>query len=106
MASRALDRDGHMMRVSAVLALILALASVGSANADYPHKPVRVVVPVAAGGGVDVMARLLAQKLSERLGQQFVVENRAGAAGVIGTKSVIASPADGTTPPIPRAACR
>jgi tripartite-type tricarboxylate transporter receptor subunit TctC len=86
-----------MMRVSAVLALILALASVGSANADYPDKPVRVVVPVAAGGGVDVMARLLAQKLSERLGQQFVVENRAGAAGVIGTKSVIASPADGTT---------
>ena len=85
------------MRVSAVLALILALASVGSANADYPDKPVRVVVPVAAGGGVDVMARLLAQKLSERLGQQFVVENRAGAAGVIGTKSVIASPADGTT---------
>ena len=86
-----------MMRVSAVLALILALASVGSANADYPDRPVRVVVPVAAGGGVDVMARLLAQKLSERLGQQFVVENRAGAAGVIGTKSVIASPADGTT---------
>jgi tripartite-type tricarboxylate transporter receptor subunit TctC len=75
-----------MMRVSAVLALILAFASVGSAHADYPDKPVRVVVPVAAGGGVDVMARLLAQKLSERLGQQFVVENRAGAAGVIGTQ--------------------
>ena len=86
-----------MMRVSTVLALILALASVDSANADYPDRPVRVVVPVAAGGGVDVMARLLAQKLSERLGQQFVVENRAGAAGVIGTKSVIVSPADGTT---------
>src|SRR3954454_23190019 len=86
-----------MMRVSAVLALIFALASVGSAHADYPDKPVRVVVPVAAGGGVDVMARLLAQKLSERLGQQFVVENRAGAAGVIGTKSVIASPPDGAT---------
>ena len=55
------------------------------------------MVPVAAGGGVDVMARLLALKLSERLGQQFVVENRAGAAGVIGSKAVIASPADGTT---------
>src|SRR6187431_1287707 len=94
---RALDRDGHMMRVSTVLALILALASVDSANADYPDRPVRVVVPVAAGGGVDVMARLLAQKLSERLGQQFVIENRAGAAGVIGSKSVIASPADGAT---------
>jgi len=56
-----------------------------------------VVVPVAAGGGVDVMARLLSAKLSERLGQQFVVENRAGAAGVIGTKSVIGSPPDGYT---------
>jgi tripartite-type tricarboxylate transporter receptor subunit TctC len=86
-----------MIRVSAVLASILALAPVGAASADYPDKPVRVVVPVAAGGGVDVMARLLAQKLSERLGQQFVVENRAGAAGVIGTKAVIASPGDGTT---------
>src|SRR6476619_2446255 len=92
-----LIRDGLMIRASAALALILALASVGPAQADYPDKPVRVVVPVAAGGGVDVMARLLAQKLSERLGQQFVIENRAGAAGVIGTKSVIASPADGTT---------
>jgi len=52
---------------------------------------------VAAGGGIDVMARMLAQKLSERWGEQFVVENRPGAAGVIGTKAVIASPADGYT---------
>ena len=65
--------------------------------AEYPDKVVRIIVPVAAGGGVDVMARLLAQRLSERLGQQFIVENRAGAAGVIGTKSVIRSPADGYT---------
>jgi tripartite-type tricarboxylate transporter receptor subunit TctC len=86
-----------MARASAVLALILFLASGSAGHADYPDKPVRVVVPVAAGGGVDVMARLLPQKLSERLGQQFTVENRAGAAGVIGTKAVIASPADGTT---------
>src|SRR5712691_3100195 len=86
-----------MIRASAALALLLSLAGVHPAAADYPDKPVRVVVPVAAGGGVDVMARLLAAKLSERLGQQFVVENRAGAAGVIGTKSVIASPPDGYT---------
>jgi tripartite-type tricarboxylate transporter receptor subunit TctC len=46
-----------------------------AAKADYPDRLVRIVVPVAAGGGVDVMARMLAQKLSERLGQQFVVEN-------------------------------
>jgi tripartite-type tricarboxylate transporter receptor subunit TctC len=58
---------------------------------------VRIIVPVAAGGGVDVMARLLAQKLSERWSQQFIAENRAGAAGVIGSKVVISSPPDGAT---------
>jgi tripartite-type tricarboxylate transporter receptor subunit TctC len=67
------------------------------AQAEYPEKPVKVIVPVAAGGGVDVMARLLSQKLSERWGQQFFVENRAGAAGVIGSKAVINSAADGYT---------
>src|SRR5262249_37155444 len=85
----------HMIRL--IAALMFALASAVPAAAAYPDKPRRVVVPVAAGGGVDVMARLLAAKLSERLGQQFVVENRAGAAGVIGVKSVIAAPADGYT---------
>ena len=79
-----------------LMGLILALGT-SAAQAQYPDRPVKIVVPVAAGGGVDVMARLLALKLSERLGQQFVVENRAGAAGVIGSKAVIASPADGTT---------
>jgi tripartite-type tricarboxylate transporter receptor subunit TctC len=82
---------------SAVLTLLIAAACGTAARAEYPDRAVRVVVPVAAGGGVDVMARLIAQRLSERLGQQFVVENRAGAAGVIGTKAVIASPADGYT---------
>jgi tripartite-type tricarboxylate transporter receptor subunit TctC len=86
-----------MTRLPAVLALIFSLAAIGPAGADYPDKPVRVVVPVAAGGGVDAMARLLAQKLSERWGRQFTVENRAGAAGVIGTKSVIVAPGDGYT---------
>jgi tripartite-type tricarboxylate transporter receptor subunit TctC len=86
-----------MTRASVVLALISLLGIAGAAHAEYPDKPVRIVVPVAAGGGVDVMARLLAQKLSERLGQQFTVENRPGAAGVIGSKAVVASPNDGTT---------
>src|SRR6266852_8224784 len=84
------------MRVFA-LASVVMLLGVVPARADYPDRAVRIIVPVAAGGGVDVMARLLAQKLGERLGQQFVVENRAGAAGVIGTKSVIGSPPDGYT---------
>jgi tripartite-type tricarboxylate transporter receptor subunit TctC len=81
-----------------LLLLGLALcAFVNPARADYPDKVVRIVVPVAAGGGVDVMARLLAQRLGDRFGQQFIVENRAGAAGVIGSKSVIRTPADGYT---------
>jgi tripartite-type tricarboxylate transporter receptor subunit TctC len=80
-----------------LLASLLMAAGILSAQAQYPDKPVKIVVPVAAGGGVDVMARLLAQHLGERLRQQFVVENRPGAAGVIGSKAVIASPADGTT---------
>src|SRR3954471_18135688 len=80
-----------------LLAGLLLLTGALAARAEYPDKPVKIVVPVAAGGGVDVMARLLAQHLGERLRQQFVVENRPGAAGVIGSKAVIASPADGTT---------
>src|SRR5712691_10255139 len=96
--------SGHDEEVSMLnlilraLTLTLALLlSPAPSHAAYPDKPVRIIVPVAAGGGVDVMARLLAQKLSERLGQQFIVENRAGAAGIIGTKAVIAAPADGAT---------
>jgi tripartite-type tricarboxylate transporter receptor subunit TctC len=85
-----------MLRESILAGLFLLAAAIG-ARAEYPDKPVKIVVPVAAGGGVDVMARLLAQHLGERLQQQFVVENRPGAAGVIGSKSVIASPADGAT---------
>src|ERR1700752_4055947 len=84
------------MRRSACAFAVMLLACL-PARADYPDKPVRIVVPVAAGGGVDVMARLLAQRLGERLNQQFVVENRPGAAGVIGSKAVIASPNDGAT---------
>jgi tripartite-type tricarboxylate transporter receptor subunit TctC len=83
--------------LTALLGLVWCALLINPASAEYPDKVVRIIVPVAAGGGVDVMARLLAQRLSERLGQQFIVENRAGAAGVIGTKSVIRSPADGYT---------
>src|SRR5580765_3853816 len=85
------------MQRKLVLAGLFLLAAATGARAEYPDKPVKIVVPVAAGGGVDVMARLLAQYLGERLHQQFTVENRPGAAGVIGSKAVIASSADGAT---------
>jgi len=64
---------------------------------SYPARPVRVIVPVAAGGANDVSARLIGQWLSEHLGQQFVIENRPGAGTNIGTEAAVRSPADGYT---------
>jgi tripartite-type tricarboxylate transporter receptor subunit TctC len=63
----------------------------------YPSRPVRIVVGFAAGGATDIQARLMGQWLSDRLGQQFIVENRAGASGNIGTEAVAKAPADGYT---------
>ena len=73
-----------------------ALARVARAQA-YPTRPVRILVGYAAGGGVDIVARLISQWLSERLGQSFVVENRPGAATNIATEAVVRAPADGYT---------
>jgi tripartite-type tricarboxylate transporter receptor subunit TctC len=64
---------------------------------DYPTKPVRLIAPFAPGGGTDLAGRLVGQRLSERLGQQFVIENRPGAGGNIGTEVVVRAPADGHT---------
>jgi tripartite-type tricarboxylate transporter receptor subunit TctC len=63
----------------------------------YPSKPVRVIVPLAAGGSTDIVARLIGQWLSERLGQQFIIENRTGAGGNTGTEAAVRAPADGYT---------
>src|SRR5262245_34690702 len=63
----------------------------------YPSRPVRVIVPFAPAGSTDIAARLMGQWLSERLGQQFVIENRPGASTTIGTEVVVRAPADGYT---------
>jgi tripartite-type tricarboxylate transporter receptor subunit TctC len=73
-----------------------ALSSVAWAQA-YPTRPVRIVLGLAPGGSVDIVTRLIAQRLSERLGQQFMIENRPGAAGNVATESVVRAPADGYT---------
>jgi tripartite-type tricarboxylate transporter receptor subunit TctC len=81
----------------AVGALALAVACGAHAQAPYPNHPVRIVVPFPAGGTTDILARATAQKLTEGLGQPFVVENRPGAAGNIGAELVAKSPPDGYT---------
>jgi tripartite-type tricarboxylate transporter receptor subunit TctC len=63
----------------------------------YPTRPVRLIVPTAPGGAFDIMARVIGQWLSERLGQPFVIENRPGAGTNIGTEVVVRAPADGYT---------
>src|SRR3954467_1813786 len=83
----------------AVLALLLALAFGGeeAAAQKWPDKTVRIVTPFAPGGGTDVFGRILAQRLSDTFGQQFVVENRPGAGSTLGTEYVAKAPPDGYT---------
>ena len=77
--------------------LAVAFAVVSAHGQEYPNRPVRVVVPFAAGGPADVYARFLAQRLQEAMGQPFVVENRPGAGALIGTEMVAKSAPDGYT---------
>ena len=75
-----------------------AACAAASANAqDYPTRPITLVVPYAAGGGNDVMARIVSEKMSRTLGQQIVIENRAGAGGSSATRQVARSAPDGYT---------
>ena len=84
-----------IVRCLAALAL-LAFAAPASAQ-QYPNKPVRIIVPFAAGGPVDVVARLVGQKLSEKFGQQFVIENQVGAGGNAGMGNAARATPDGYT---------
>jgi tripartite-type tricarboxylate transporter receptor subunit TctC len=84
--------------IGLVAIIISALAGLGRAFAlDYPTRPVRFVVAYPPGGATDILARLIAQRLSEKLGQQFVIENKPGAGNNIGTESVINAEPDGYT---------
>jgi len=80
-----------------IIAAGVALSPLSAVAQDYPAKTVRVIVPFAPGGGSDITARQVAQKLSENLKQQFVVDNRGGASGLIGMELTVKAPPDGYT---------
>ena len=86
----------RFLRLAAGAAALPAISRLARAQ-SYPARPVHIIAGVAAGGGVDITARLIGQWLSERLGQSFVIENRPGAGGNIGTETVVNAPPDGYT---------
>lgn len=96
MHSSHLHSSSRRLLLAAAAALCLATPAFAQAQA-YPTKPVRLVVPYPPGGPTDIVARVVAQKLSEQLGQQFIIDNRPGAGGNTGAELVARSPADGYT---------
>src|SRR2546422_3212787 len=89
----------RLLRLAAGAAALPAVSRFAWAQ-SYPTRPVRIIVPLAPAGTVDIMARLLGQWLSDRLGQQFVIENRSGASTNLGTEAGVGAPPHGYTPPI------
>lgn len=92
-----LARRQALTALSATVLMFCGISGNVYAQSDYPSKPVKLVVPYAPGGATDVIGRVLAKHLSDELGQQFIVENRAGAGGSLGAGQVTKSPADGYT---------
>jgi tripartite-type tricarboxylate transporter receptor subunit TctC len=97
MACNALRRQSVTALAAALCAPALLLASPGATAQEYPAKPVKLVVAFTAGGTTDILARAIGQALSDQFKQSFIVENKPGAGGNIGTEYVVRSPADGYT---------
>jgi len=88
-------RPTYTVRLSVALAFCMSFTNAGAA--DYPTRPIRVIVPFVAGGGTDLLARFVSQRLTDLLGQQFVVDNRGGAGSILGTQILAKSTPDGYT---------
>src|ERR1700716_2336230 len=89
-------QGGKIMRIKAALfGVVLALAGTGPAAAEFPDKPIRIMAPYAPGGNIDVTARIIAEKLREVLGVTVLVDNKAGASGMIGSDVIARSAPDG-----------
>ena len=87
-----------LKKTLALMATALLVGTSGQAQAQpYPNKPIRIIVPAGPGDSCDVLSRLIAPKLSERLGQPVVIDNRAGSAGQLGLTLIKQAPADGYT---------
>ena len=86
-----------LLQCCAAAVLVLAAPALAIAQGAYPTKPIRLIVAFPPGGSTDIVARLVGQKLSERLGQQVIIDNRGGAGGMLGTDLAAKSPADGYT---------
>src|ERR1043166_7191824 len=92
------DKELPMKRVPVLIALMLLALAMPAIAQSYPNRTVSVIVPYPAGGSVDVVARLVVQKLNESMGANFIVENRAGGAGgAVGTNTVARAAPDGYT---------
>ena len=89
-------RRRNFVQLAAATVALSAVLRIARAQ-SYPTRPVRIIVPFAPGGSTDITARLIGQWLSERLGQQFLIENRPGAGSNIGTEVVVNAPPDGYT---------
>src|SRR5690349_11238522 len=85
------------LRVNVIYAVVIAASVAGAQAQSYPAKPLRMIVPFPPGGGVDFVGRIVGQKLSDRLGQQVAIDNRAGANGIVGLEALKSAPPDGYT---------
>src|SRR5687768_2819259 len=83
--------------LTAVAGLVVAFAAPAAAQQDYPNRPIRLIIPFPPGGSNDIVGRAIATQLSEKLGKQVVVDNRTGAAAIVGTEIASKAPPDGYT---------